>query len=94
MDISESLKPTRLLEDECIQIPEDLKNFPYRATFDFEFYFQRETQHPRNTPKLICETYTVKRLHMLERAWLRPAKVFCVLWQPEGNGQAIRRLCG
>ncbi len=41
-----------LLEDEGIQIPEDLKYFPYRATFDFECYFQKETQHPRNTTKL------------------------------------------
>ena len=44
-----------LLEDECIQIPEDLKHFPYRATFDFECYFQKEDQHPRNTAKLKWE---------------------------------------
>ncbi len=44
-----------LLEDEGIQIPEDLKYFPYRATFDFECYFQKEGQHPRNTAKLTWE---------------------------------------
>jgi hypothetical protein len=35
--------------------PEDLKYFPYRATFDFECYFKRETSHPRNTAKLTWE---------------------------------------
>ena len=44
-----------LLEDEGIQIPEDLKYFPYRATFYFQCYFQKEDQHPRNTAKLTWE---------------------------------------
>ncbi|CAB4021097.1 Zinc finger and SCAN domain-containing 22, partial [Paramuricea clavata] len=44
-----------LLADEGIEIPEDLKYFPYRATFDFECYFKRETEHPRNTAKLTWE---------------------------------------
>ncbi|CAB4045727.1 Hypothetical predicted protein, partial [Paramuricea clavata] len=44
-----------LLADEGIEIPEDLKYFPYRATFDFECYFKRETKHPRNTAKLTWE---------------------------------------
>ena len=44
-----------LLADEGIDIPEDLKYFPYRATFDFECYFKRETEHPRNTAKLTWE---------------------------------------
>ena len=44
-----------LLEDEGIHIPEDLKYFPYRATFDFECYFKKEDQHPRNTAKLTWE---------------------------------------
>ena len=44
-----------LLEDEGIVISEDLKYFPYRATFDFECYFRKEDQHPRNTAKLTCE---------------------------------------
>jgi hypothetical protein len=44
-----------LLADEGIDIPEDLKYFSYRATFDFECYFKRETSHPRNTVKLTWE---------------------------------------
>jgi hypothetical protein len=44
-----------LLADEGIDIPEDLKYFPYRATFDFECYFKCETEHPRNTAKLTWE---------------------------------------
>ena len=43
-----------LLEDEGIVIPEELKYFPYRATFDFECYFKKE-EHPRNTAKLTWE---------------------------------------
>ena len=35
--------------------PEVLKYFPYRAKFDFECYFKRETEHPRNTAKLKWE---------------------------------------
>ena len=41
-----------LLEDEGIVISEELKYFPYRATFDFECYFKKVNQHPRNTAKL------------------------------------------
>ena len=41
-----------LLEDEGIVVPEELKYFPYRATFDFECYFKKENKHPRNTAKL------------------------------------------
>ena len=44
-----------LLEDEGIVIPEELKYFPYRATFDFECYFKKEDQYPRNTAKLTWE---------------------------------------
>ena len=44
-----------LLEDKGIHIPEDLKYFPYRATFDFECYFKKEDQHLRNTAKLTWE---------------------------------------
>ena len=44
-----------LLEDEGIHIPKDLKYFPYRATFDFECYFKKDDQHPRNTAKLTWE---------------------------------------
>ena len=44
-----------LLADEGIEIPEDLKYFPYRATYDFECYFKRKTDHPRNTAKLTWE---------------------------------------
>ena len=40
-----------LLEDEGIVIPEDLKYFLYRATYDFECYFKKEDQHPQNTEK-------------------------------------------
>ena len=36
-------------------IPENLKYFRYRATFDFECYFKNENQHPRNTEKLTWE---------------------------------------
>ena len=35
------------LEDEGINIPDDLKFYPYRATFDFECYFERHSKHPR-----------------------------------------------
>jgi hypothetical protein len=44
-----------LLADEGIESPEELKYFPYRVTFDFECYFKRETEHPRNTAKLTWE---------------------------------------
>ena len=44
-----------LLDDEGIDIPEHLKYFPYRAPFDFECYFKRETEHPRNTANLTWE---------------------------------------
>ena len=44
-----------LLADEGVEIPNDLKYFPYRATYDFECYFKRETDHPRNTAKLTWE---------------------------------------
>ena len=44
-----------LLADKGIDIPEDLKYLPYRATFDFECYFKCETEHPRNTAKLTWE---------------------------------------
>ena len=44
-----------LLADEGVEIPDDLKHFPYRATYDFECYFKRETDHPRNTAKLTWE---------------------------------------
>ena len=44
-----------LLEDEGIVIPKELKYFLYRAMFDFECYFQKENQHPRNTAKLTWE---------------------------------------
>ena len=45
-----------LLEDEGIVISEDLKYFPYRATFDFECYFKKEDQHPRNTADMGSRT--------------------------------------
>ncbi|CAB3993894.1 Zinc finger and SCAN domain-containing 22, partial [Paramuricea clavata] len=48
-----------LLADEGIEIPENLKYFPYRATFDFECYFKRETEHPRNTAKLTWEAENI-----------------------------------
>jgi hypothetical protein len=38
-----------------IDIPEDLKYFHFRATFDFECYFKHESHHPRNTEKLTWE---------------------------------------
>ena len=44
-----------LLEDEGIVIPEELKYFPYRATFDFDCYFKKENKHPRITAKLAWE---------------------------------------
>ena len=43
------------LEDEGIVIPDVLKYFPYRATFDFECYSKKENQHPGNTAKLTWE---------------------------------------
>ncbi|CAB4018814.1 Zinc finger and SCAN domain-containing 22 [Paramuricea clavata] len=41
-----------LLADEGIEIPEDLKYFPYRVTFDFECYFKHTSNRSRNTEKL------------------------------------------
>ena len=36
-------------------VPESLKYFPYRATSDFERYFNKHTQNPRNSEKLTWE---------------------------------------
>ena len=44
-----------ILEDEGINVPDDLKFYPYRATFDFECYFKHHAQHPRNSEKLTWE---------------------------------------
>ena len=44
-----------LLADEGVEIPDDLKYFPYRATYDFECYFTHETVHLQNTAKLTWE---------------------------------------
>ena len=49
-----------LLEDEGIHISEDLKYFPYRATFHFECYFKKEDKHPRNPAKLTLEAEHVR----------------------------------
>ena len=41
------------LEDEGILVPEEACYFPYRATFDFECYFDKEKgQELKNTEKL------------------------------------------
>ena len=41
------------LEDEGILVPEEARYFPYRATFDFECYFDKEKgQELKNTEKL------------------------------------------
>ena len=45
----------QLLQDEGIDIPDNLKYFPYRATFGFEYYFNRYAHHPRNSEKLTWE---------------------------------------
>ena len=45
----------QLLMDEGIDVPEDLRYFPYRATFDFESYFKHCTEHPMNSEKLTWE---------------------------------------
>ena len=44
-----------LLEDEGIVVPDDLRFYPYRVTFDFECYFKHHAQHPRNSEKLTWE---------------------------------------
>ncbi|CAB3992757.1 PREDICTED: uncharacterized protein LOC101240405 [Paramuricea clavata] len=59
-----------LPEDEGIDIPEDLKYFPYRATSDFECYFKHESHHPRNTEKLTWEAEHIP-LCLLQHPWLR-----------------------
>lgn len=38
-----------------IDVPENLRNFPYRATFDSECYFSRHAQLPGNSEKLTWE---------------------------------------
>ena len=44
-----------LLEDEGIVVPDDLRFYTYRVTFDFECYFKHHAQHPRNGEKLTWE---------------------------------------
>ena len=45
------------LEDEGIIVPEEGRYFPYRATFDFECYFDKEkAQELRNTEKLTWQS--------------------------------------
>ena len=44
-----------LLEDEGITIPDHLRYFPYRATFDFECMFSQE-ELPKNSDKLSWES--------------------------------------
>ena len=72
-----------LLEDEGIVISEDLKYFPYRATFDFECYFKKEDQYPRNTAKLTWEAEHVPLSVSV------CSKVLCVLGQYKRNAQTI-----
>ena len=41
------------LEEEGIMVPEEARYFPYRATFDFECYFDHEkAREMKNTDKL------------------------------------------
>ena len=45
------------LEEEGIIVPEEARYFPYRATFDFECYFDTEkAQELKNTDKLNRES--------------------------------------
>ena len=45
------------LEDEGIVVPEEWRYFPYRATFDFECYFNQEkAQELKNTEKLTWQS--------------------------------------
>ena len=45
------------LEDEGVIVPEEGRYFPYRATFDFECYFEKEkAQELRNTEKLTWQS--------------------------------------
>ena len=45
------------LEDEGIVVPEEWRYFPYRATFDFECYFDKEkAQELKNTEKLTWQS--------------------------------------
>ena len=47
-----------LLEEEGVSIPEDLKYFPYHATFDFECLFNKETV-PQDSVKVHWEAQHV-----------------------------------
>ena len=45
------------LEDEGIVVPDEWRYFPYRATFDFECYFDKEkAQELKNTEKLTWQS--------------------------------------
>ena len=45
------------LEDEGILVPEEARYFPYRATFDFECYFDKEKgQELKNSEKLTWQS--------------------------------------
>ena len=45
------------LEDKGIVVPEEWQDFPYRATFDFECYFDKEkAQELKNTEKLTWQS--------------------------------------
>ena len=45
------------LEDEGIVVPEEWRYFPYRATYDFECYFDKEKAHElKNTEKLTWQS--------------------------------------
>ena len=45
------------LEDESIVVPEEWRYFPYRATFDFECYFDQEkAQELKDTEKLTWQS--------------------------------------
>ena len=46
-----------IVEEEGIIVPEEARYFPYRATFDFECYFDKEkAQELTNTDKLNWES--------------------------------------
>ena len=65
-----------LLVDEDIEIPEDLKYFPYCATFDFECYFKGET----SKIYVGSGTYPTECLCLFKLPWVQPTKMLRLHW--------------
>lgn len=72
-----------LLEDEGFNIPQHLKYFPYRATFDFEYMFNAKTGLD-DTEKLLWKAkhipLSVSVCSNVPYSPLQSAQVLCVEW--------------